>query len=60
MITAFFLKKAQQKREASASLSKMELRGIEPLSEILSPGLSSTTAVEILFPCADPQRQTSA
>ena len=28
----------------------VEMRGIEPLSEILSSGLSSTTVIEILFP----------
>ena len=37
----------------------MELRGIEPLSEIPSIRLSSTTVAEILFPYTDPQRQTS-
>ena len=33
----------------------VELRGIEPLSEISSTLLSSTTVIEILFPYANPQ-----
>ncbi len=28
----------------------MEMRGIEPLSEILSPGLSTTIVIETLVP----------